>query len=110
MRTRMTGMVLAGILLFACGLAPSLAEAAQTNRLPVVKNMDITGEIAKMGNNYIIRGKVPAEVFTILNPDPGMFAALEGKTVHFYVRIVAGDNVEIEKIDGKDYGKKQSAK
>ena len=70
-----------------------------------VRKMTITGEIAKAANGYIIRGKVPAEIFTILNPEPNMlneFVKSE-KTVSLEVRIVSGDNVEIEKIDGRKY-------
>ena len=43
-------------------------------------------------------------IFTILNPDPNIldeFVKSE-KTVPIEVRIVSGDNVNIEKIDGKN--------
>ena len=82
----------------------SLAEqdsGAQTG----VRKMNITGEIAKAAHGYIIRGKVPAEIFSILNPEPSIldkFVKSE-KIVSIEVRIVSGDNVEIEKIDGKEY-------
>ena len=67
--------------------------------------MSITGEIAEGRNNYIIRGKVPSMILTILNPDPKIldeFVKTE-KTVKVEVRIVSGDNVAIEIIDGKEY-------
>jgi hypothetical protein len=72
-----------------------------------VRKMAITGEIAKgyRDNGYIIRGQVPAMICTILNPDPKIldeFVKTE-KIVHLEVRIVSGDNVEIKKIDGKEY-------
>jgi hypothetical protein len=70
-----------------------------------VRKMNIMGEIAKAAHGYIIRGKVPAEIFTILNPEPNIldnFVKSE-KTVTMEVRIVSGDNVEIEKINGKEY-------
>jgi len=56
-------------------------------------------------------GKKPAEIFTILNPEPGILDAYvkSGKTVRITVRIVSGDNVNIEKIDGKAYGKATDA-
>jgi len=82
----------------------SLAEqeaGAQTG----VRKMNITGEIAKAAHGYIIRGKVPAEIFTILNPEPKILDAFvkSEKTVSLEVRIVSGDNVEIETIDGRQY-------
>ena len=72
-----------------------------------VRKMAITGEIAKgyRDNGYIIRGKTPAMICTILNPDPKIldeFVKTE-KIVHLEVRIVSGDNVEIKTIDGKEY-------
>jgi len=83
------------------GLLAARDSGAQT----VVRKMKITGEIAEAQHGYIIRGKVPAEVFTILNPVPEKLDAFvkSEKTVSLEVRIVSGDNVEIEKIDGKQY-------
>jgi FKBP-type peptidyl-prolyl cis-trans isomerase FklB len=83
---------------------PSL-QAAQTR---TVRKMNITGEIVKAEQGYIIqakRGNVPTEIYTILNPNPKIldeFVKSE-KTVPIGVRIVSGDNVNIEKIDGKEY-------
>jgi len=70
-----------------------------------VRNMTIVGQIAHSRNAYIIRGEKPAEVFTILNGDPAKLARLAGReqTVTIEVRIVSGDNVEIEAIDGEPY-------
>jgi hypothetical protein len=78
---------------------------AQTGPDATVRTMQITGEIAKSGQQYIIRGKVPAEIFTILNPYPNQLAKYmgDGKMAVMDVRIVSGDNVEIEKIDGNTY-------
>ena len=70
--------------------------------------MNLTGEIAKSEHGYIIRSKkggVLSEIYTILNPDPKIldeFVKSE-KDVPIEVRIVSGDNVNIEKIDGKEY-------
>jgi len=69
--------------------------------------MSTTGEIGKAEHGYIIRtrkGNVPTEILTILNPDPKIldeFVKSE-KTVPIEVRIVSGDNVDIEKINGKE--------
>ena len=46
-----------------------------------------------------------SEIYTILNPDPKVldeFVKSE-KDVPIEVRIVSGDNVNIEKINGKEY-------
>jgi hypothetical protein len=80
----------------------SATKTVQDSR---VRKMSITGQIAKGTHNYIIRGEVPFEVFTILNPDPKVldeFVTTE-KTVQIDVRIVSGDNVTIEVLDGKEY-------
>jgi len=100
-------MMLGCILLFACQSAavPAAAPAAQGQQ---VQNMSITGEIAQSTNGYIIRGQAPAEIFTILNPDPKVLDELvtSAKVVQIEVRVVYGDNVEIQSIDGKKYHKK----
>jgi len=79
--------------------------AAQTAQTPAVRQMSITGEIGKAANGYIIRGKQPQMIWTILNPKPDILDAFvkSEKTVPMEVRIVSGDNVDIEKIDGKTY-------
>jgi FKBP-type peptidyl-prolyl cis-trans isomerase FklB len=95
-------------------LAVEKADMAEQKSTPLaaqartVKRMSATGEIAKAEQGYIIRtrkGNVPTEILTILNPDPKVldkFVKSE-KTVPIEVRIVTGDNVEVEKIDGKEY-------
>jgi len=104
-------MVIAATLLVSLSLLGQ-RSMAQKNQPTTVKNMVITGEIAMGNNGYIIRGKVPAELFTILNPDPDTLDPLvkSGRTVNLEVRIVSGDNVEIEAIDSKLYGTPGAAK
>jgi FKBP-type peptidyl-prolyl cis-trans isomerase FklB len=81
---------------------------AQATQARTARKMSTTGEIAKSEHGYIIRtrkGNVPSEILTILNPDPKIldeFVKSE-KTVPIKVRIVSGDNVNIEKINGKEY-------
>jgi hypothetical protein len=77
----------------------------QNSQEAFVRKMQISGEIVKSGQQYIIRGKKPAEIFTILNPYPDQLAKYmgEGKIAEMQVRVVSGDNVEIEKIDGTPY-------
>ena len=81
---------------------PAPAQAAQTRK------MSITGEIGKSEHGYIIRSKlggVLSEIYTILNPDPKILDTFvkSGKDVPIEIRIVSGDNVNIEKINGKTY-------
>lgn len=111
MRIRMMFVLLMGAAWVSLGVLAVQQASAQTRPAAAVRNMDITGEIAKLDQGYIIRGKKPAEIFTILNPEPGILDAYvkSGKTVRITVRIVSGDNVNIEKIDGKAYGKATDA-
>jgi len=81
---------------------------AQTVQTGTDRKMNLMGEIAKAEHGYIIRskqGNVLSEIFTILNPDPEKLAEFvkSEKTVPIEVRIVSGDNVEIVKLDGKEY-------
>ncbi|MDP1990008.1 MAG: FKBP-type peptidyl-prolyl cis-trans isomerase [Syntrophales bacterium] len=83
-------------------------SGAQTGQARTVRKMNITGEIAKAKQGYIIRakrGNVPTEIYTILNPAPNILDGFvkSEKTVPIEVRIISGDNVNIEKIDGKEY-------
>ncbi len=82
------------------GFLAARESGAQTH----LRKMNITGKIAEARHGYIIRGKVPAEVFTILNPAPDKFNAFvkSEKTVSLEAR-VSGDSVEIETIDARDY-------
>ncbi len=82
--------------------APPVAQAAPARK------MSVTGEIGKSEHGYIIRtrrGGVPTEILTVLNPDPKLLDPLvkSEKTVPIEVRVVTGDNVEIEKIEGRAY-------
>jgi FKBP-type peptidyl-prolyl cis-trans isomerase FklB len=81
------------------------ASRVQTGLKRTVRKMNITGEIAKAAHGYIIRGKQPQMIWTVLNPDPKILDAFvkSEETVSISVRIVSGDNVNIEKIDGKKY-------
>ena len=81
---------------------------AQTSRTGPVKKTTLTGKIAKSRHGYVIRsrrGDAPSEIFTIRNPVPKVLDDLVSsqKTVSIEVRIVTGDNVKIEKIDGRKY-------
>jgi len=80
---------------------PAAPKAARTAPLKIM----ITGKISKEGANYYIQGQKPAEVFTILNPDPKVLDKLakSGKVVNIEATSVVGDNVNIQKIDGRPY-------
>ena len=98
-----TVIFIAFFLAYCSPVAPKVSE--QTSQQRPVRKMRITGEIAKADQGYIIRGKVPYEIFTILNPVPTILDEfVKGKKIFLIeTRIVSGDNVEIETIDGKEY-------
>ena len=105
MRKRHTVMLLIIAVIVACG-SPAVQETKEEipQKRPVRK-MSVKGVVAKAEHGYIIRGKVPSMIFTILNPVPTIldeFVKSE-KIVPIEVRIVSGDNVDIEKLDGKEY-------
>ena len=103
MRMKLMFVLILSVFVFACTAGHE--SGTQIGKDQSVRTMAITGEIAKAEHSYIIRGKVPAEIFTILNPDPNILDEFvnSGKTVQIQVRIVSGDNIEIETIDGKSY-------
>jgi hypothetical protein len=90
---------------------PALAAAYQDKPKAVKKAdpagqlMMITGTIESGPDGYFIRGQVPKETFRILNPNDKVLAevAKAGKAVKIEARSVQGDNVNIQKIDGKFY-------
>ena len=80
----------------------------QTGQAYPVRTMNLKGEIGRSEHGYIIRSKkgdVLSEIYTVLNADPGILDGLvkSEKTVPIEVRVISGDNVDIVKIDGKDY-------
>jgi hypothetical protein len=87
----------------AQGPKPGTTQPAPAARKAIV--LTITGKIVKDGQNYIIQGQRPPELFTILNPNGGVLDTLvqSGKVVTIEAVSVMGDNVEIKKIDGKPY-------
>jgi hypothetical protein len=100
-------LCLFALFFIGCALEGKPAHSAQVTQTSSTRQMNITGEIALMTQGYIIRGKAPAEIFTILNPNPEVLDKIiaKGKDVDVLVRIVSGDNVEIEAINGKEYRK-----
>jgi hypothetical protein len=65
----------------------------------------ITGKIVKGDQGYVIQGQKSRELFTVLNPNPSVLDKLvkSGETVTIEAVSVLGDNVNIQKIDGKPY-------
>ena len=82
---------------------------AQAEKGPVIRKMSLTGQIGKVGQGYVIRGKSKSVIFTVLNPEPEILDGLveNGKDVNVDVHIVSGDNVNIEKINGEPYTPKK---
>jgi len=109
-------LVIAVVLSLALA-GPGLAQgpqAAEKHPAPAAQplKLTITGKIAKAEQGYIIQGQKPPELFTILNPNPQVLDRLvkSGKTVTIQAVSVMGDNVNIEKIDGKLYQEPKAGK
>jgi len=103
-------LVISGVL--ACSSPAVQQPKQQIVPKGTVRQMSITGEIGKLDYGYVIRGKTPSStIFTILNPVPAILDPYaESETiVSIDIRIVSGDNVEIEKIDGKAYLQNQDS-
>ena len=84
------------------GKAPATPPAAA----PGLK-ITVMGKIVKdesMGG-YYIQGQKPPEVFRILNQNPKVLEnyVKSGKSVNIEAQVVMGDNLAIEKIEGKKY-------
>jgi hypothetical protein len=110
-------ITLAVSLALALAAGPGLAQApkgAEKKPAPAAQplKMTITGKIAKDEQGYIIQGQKPPELFTILNPNPQVLDRLvkSGKTVTIEAVSVMGDNVNIEKVDGKPYKEPKAGK
>jgi len=99
-------LLIAAFLLIFGTLAVQCTKEQTNQQDTKVKEMTVTGEVAEGYNSYIIRGKTPSTmVWTILNPEPKILNEYikSGKIVDIDVHIVSGDNIEIKKIDGKEY-------
>ena len=106
MRKRQVPILLMAVFFLIFAFLAVQCTKPQTSQEPTrVREMAVTGKIAKGRNNYIIRGKVPSMVLTILNPEPKILDeyAKTGKIVDIDVWIVSGDNIKIKTIDGKEY-------
>jgi len=97
-----------------CFLAAVSGSALAQEKAPAAKTpapaaqplkLTITGKIDKAQQGYIIQGQKPPELFNILNPNPNVLDRLvkSGKTVTIEAVSVMGDNISIEKIDGRPY-------
>ena len=109
MRKRQVSILLMAVFFLIFAAFAVQCTKVQTNEQDTrVREMAVTGEIAKGYNNYIIRGKVPSMILTILNPDPKILDEYikTGKIVDIEALIVSGDNIKIKTIDGKEYSQK----
>ena len=97
-------MFTAAVLLLALAAGPVAAYGSASAAAKAI-TITITGKIVKTNQGYIIQGQRPPELFTILNSNPGVLDGLvkSGKTVTIEAVSVLGDNINIEKIDGKEY-------
>lgn len=100
-------------ILFLTLAGPIMAQAPEAGgkekqsaaAVPKRKAFTITGKITKAPYAYLIRRQKPTERYAIMNPNPEVLDSLvkSGKIVTIEAIRVMGDNVRIEKIDGKDY-------
>lgn len=94
-------------LALVCPVFAQGPKAAEKQPAPAAQpvKMTITGKIAKVEQGYIIQGEKPRELFNVLNANPKVLDKLvkSGKTVTVEAISVVGDNVNIQKIDGKAY-------
>jgi hypothetical protein len=104
-------LAVAGLFFLAAvgGSALAQGKASTPGNPPAAKEMKITvvGKIVKdesMGG-YYIQGKKPPEIFRIVNQNPNVLGkyAKNGKDVTIEARSALGDNLVIEKIQGKKY-------
>lgn len=84
------------------------APGGESDQTPVPGKMTLTGIIAKPRQGYVLRsrqGDAPGEIYTILNADSAVLEDFvkDEKTVTVEARVVSGDNLDIEKINGKNY-------
>jgi hypothetical protein len=104
MKSKKLGFVVAAALLaLALVAGGALAQPAA----PGVQKITVLGQITKdatMGG-YYIQGEKPPEVFRIVNQNPKVLEnyVKSGKSVTVEARVVQGDNLAIEKIDGQTY-------
>jgi hypothetical protein len=112
MEKRQTVILFIIAVILACGSPAVQEKREETKPKPPVKKLNITGKIAQAEHGYIIRGKQPSMICTILNPVPEILDGFvqSEKIVFIETRIVSGDNVEIEKIDGKEYQQSSGSK
>jgi hypothetical protein len=110
MRTKkLATLVVAALFFLAAAGASALAQekAPATPTPPAAKTMKVVGKIVKdesMGG-YYIQGTKPPEIFRILNQNPKVLAqyAKSGKDVTIEAVSALGDNLVVEKIEGKKY-------
>jgi hypothetical protein len=107
-KNQMVILLMATFFLVFASLAVQCTKVQTNQQDTRVREMAVTGEIAQGRHNYIIRGKVPSMILTILNPDPKILDEYvkTAKNVDIDVRIVSGDNIEIMTIEGKEYSQK----
>lgn len=93
------------ITILSVALAGSIFAQGSKSLSVKQPKMTIKGKIAKAEQGYIIQGQQPPELFNILNANPDVLDKLvrSNKTVTIEAVSILGDNVNIEKIDGKPY-------
>lgn len=110
-KTLVTFTFIAGAFLTCLWFGPSPSPGAQGTAVsreaenPLALEVRVTGTVVAKGGGYYIRGRKPNQVFRITNPMPEVLDAVvkTGRPVQVEARVVQGDNVAIERIDGRAY-------
>jgi hypothetical protein len=94
--------ILGGLSGAAQAQAPAKTAVAQEAKKITVQGKIITSQSR---GGYFIRGEKPREVFGISNQNPEALAPLakSGQVVTIAAKVVLGDMLAIETIDGKPY-------
>ncbi|MBW1992173.1 MAG: hypothetical protein JRI59_08675 [Deltaproteobacteria bacterium] len=96
------------------GWAQGPAAGPPTTRLApgYVQEITIIGKISREADDYVIVGQQPREIYFIRNPNPQILDRLaqSGQTVRIRARIILGDSVAIQRINGKPYPAERESK
>ena len=102
-KKQLTVVIILALALFTLSISTGLA--AKTSESPYADSMVVIGEIDHLAQGYIIRGTKTTGIYTVLNPVPEVLDKYVEKAeeLKVSVEIVSSDNVNIVKINGKDY-------
>lgn len=88
-------------------VASAASPPPATAENPLALELRVTGTIFVQGGEYYVRIRGPVHVLRIINPLPAVLDefARTGKPVRIEALVVQGDNVAVETLDGRGYGR-----